>query len=771
MEEWSIAVKTVGGHNDFMVTVHPDDSLKRLQDEIEQRTGVEPNQQRLIYRGRLIQNDTNETSVVRDVDGLSDGQTIHLVPKRNDNDVPTTSNEESDNSNNTALSSSSDSVGRSLLATLLGLGSLDEDNDETSSPSMRRLRRNRSRRASHRLTHADLVAQDPGSMEPVRQGLLTLHTMLETAHNTADEQEQPWNANRQWYRGQWVDCRDTVNQWLEATIVDIAYPDDILPERTIDTSGRQRMFRPFRDDAVSANDYEGRRNLLLEPDGQGAMRERQSNHGVHLLLIHYNGWPHRWDEWIRSDSERLRPFRTRTRHNPSSGVLPAPQAVFDGAPSTNIKDEDEEGDRAALLPELSRAMASVNDILQNVVSTSTLSRNVPGESPRPTNTDLPWLSNVSDDSSEWPSAEEPEPRYSRRQLHTLAPLLDRLGRALTDAAPHVAAFAASLPPDDEAFPAESRTDPENNVIIVGEDNVEEEPAAAATTSSGFFSLLSRDRSRSNAAAVEPENTTSAAHVQEEVRDEDEETVFDPDYVDFVNGVVNTTRGETRGPGGRRSASDDGASLLGAYLALSSLASDTESSNNGGGGMLGRLLRERGNGNNDGGGGPAIDIHIHAIVTGPGVGPTGAMAMLPAPPLVTAAAVPSTTTSSGRGGLFSSRRGNAESSNRARAASQTDEDDMGIFADLYSENPSPLDPNDEGAVVDNNVDAVAEQEQGNGGEDANRSSRGRSSSRDRSSHGRSPRRSNTFGRVVRGVLGSSRRRSARSHPDSNAPYEA
>jgi hypothetical protein len=253
--------------------------------------------------------------------------------------------------------------------------------------------------------------------------------------------------------------------------------------------------------------------------------------------------------------------------------------------------------------------------------------------------------------------------------------------------------------------------------------------------------------------VEPDNTTSAAHVQEEVRDEDEETVFDPDYVDFVNGVVNTTRGETRGPGGRRSASDDGASLLGAYLALSSLASDTESSNNGGGG------------------GPAIDIHIHAIVTGPGVGPTGAMAMLPAPPLVTAAAVPSTTTSSGRGGLFSSRRGNAESSNRARAASQTDEDDMGIFADLYSENPSPLDPNDEGAVVDNNVDAVAEQEQGNGGEDANRSSRGRSSSRDRSSHGRSPRRSNTFGRVVRGVLGSSRRRSARSHPDSNAPYEA
>jgi hypothetical protein len=43
-------------------------------------------------------------------------------------------------------------------------------------------------------------------------------------------------------------------------------------------------------------------------------RRRGSNRGVQLLLLHYNGWPHRWDEWIRSDSERIRPFRTRTRH-------------------------------------------------------------------------------------------------------------------------------------------------------------------------------------------------------------------------------------------------------------------------------------------------------------------------------------------------------------------------------------------------------------------------------------------------------------------------
>ena len=41
---------------------------------------------------------------------------------------------------------------------------------------------------------------------------------------------------------------------------------------------------------------------------------RPDNNNVQLLLVHYNGWPHRWDEWIRSDSVRIRPFRTRTHH-------------------------------------------------------------------------------------------------------------------------------------------------------------------------------------------------------------------------------------------------------------------------------------------------------------------------------------------------------------------------------------------------------------------------------------------------------------------------
>lgn len=259
----------------------------------------------------------------------------------------------------------------------------------------------RARAAAARLTEADIRARDPGSLEPVRQGLMTLHTLLgnalmnrpeevkqednggvssnmeedevgedeeEKMNSILEEEDQvlypfprprlvnPANStsqlqsHRQWYRGQWLDALDTVNQWLEATIVDIVLPSDILSTSTFNESTgthispsprvKAKTRRRTPDAVVSANDLEGRRRLLLEPlpedeveedslansDGMCSLldegyRQRDDNDGVQLLLIHYNGWPHRWDEWIRSDSERIRPFRTRTRHRTTVSEL------------------------------------------------------------------------------------------------------------------------------------------------------------------------------------------------------------------------------------------------------------------------------------------------------------------------------------------------------------------------------------------------------------------------------------------------------------------
>merc|ERR1712216_654631 len=103
-------------------------------------------------------------------------------------------------------------------------------------------------------------------------------------------------------------------------------------------------------------------------ENEQSFRPRSNNNGVKLLLIHYNGWPSRWDEWIRSDSERLRPFRTRTRHPSMSSIAsPTPQSVYNDAPSTNIIGENEEDDRFALLPELHVTLSQVSQFLADLI--------------------------------------------------------------------------------------------------------------------------------------------------------------------------------------------------------------------------------------------------------------------------------------------------------------------------------------------------------------------------------------------------------------------
>ena len=66
------------------------------------------------------------------------------------------------------------------------------------------------------------------------------------------------------------------------------------------------------------------------------------------LLIHYNGWPTRWDEWIVNSSARIAPFRTRTVHPAHAPfVSPSPNTAVATAPRT--ADDD---DVRVLLPAL-----------------------------------------------------------------------------------------------------------------------------------------------------------------------------------------------------------------------------------------------------------------------------------------------------------------------------------------------------------------------------------------------------------------------------------
>ena len=89
--------------------------------------------------------------------------------------------------------------------------------------------------------------------------------------------------NRKLEKGQWVDVKDTINEWLEAQVIDV------------------------------------------------------KENKVH---IHYNGWGTRWDEWIIMDSDRIQLFRTYTTQS-TLFHHHSPYPV--NKPDESIKQTDNEG--------------------------------------------------------------------------------------------------------------------------------------------------------------------------------------------------------------------------------------------------------------------------------------------------------------------------------------------------------------------------------------------------------------------------------------------
>jgi len=830
-------VKTVGGGSnagpddpeqtvskpkptDFTVDVEPEDLVTSLYTQIENITGLKKGQQRLIYRGRLLGD--GSLGRIKDVDGLGDGQTIHLVPKRAE---PVVVSEDAATSSNivesSLLQSSSDDGGETavgsasagILAALLGLGSSsgsnlndgDNDDDEADAVSMFPLPRPRSTRMSTRRRTANVYRRfatdprypEPGPIEPVRQSLMTLHTMVGSRPHDVDEKAQESKCQeygkRKWYKGQWLDCRDTVNQWLEATVVEIVSPDEILKgtNQSLDEEMKGDPLCISLDPAIGAEDMDGRRKLLIESTDDKSdttlselnndehligFRERDNNENIQLLLVHYNGWPRRWDEWMRSDSERIRPFRTRSKHVPSqSHICPTPNSVFENAPNTHITHEDDEIDRLALLPELHRSLGTIQDLFSESlqidnspvrVKTLTLEeqldlatavnklqadrltkiRDMFDDTPAgaakcddESDIDLTHLDTTSqhkiqrllqearervrsdkkgvepDNNLPWamregdakPKADDNDANhdlqhdnytesgpnlrfFNKQKLEALAPLLDRLGRVLIDAAPHVAAIAESLPDKKtgaESSPQNSDEDAHGETECRDATPGQSEPESAI----GLFPI--QEESQPPSSDDDPDDTDDMPPLlrRENSDSSDDSLEANPDYVDFVNGFIHATRndGATRSGSIRRGGASEGSlgtSLFSALLASgNSDAGDDDDDRSGGGRGGPRLLRVGGGGGGGSGGG--IDIHIHAIVTGggggggiAGIGLDGLGGLLGSPPNAVVMNNPSTS---------ESRSGHhAEGDVPIIPIPSADEDDLGLFSDLYSDNPQP-----------------------------------------------------------------------------------
>lgn len=95
--------------------------------------------------------------------------------------------------------------------------------------------------------------------------------------------------NRTFTIGQWIDVKDTVNQWLEAEVID-----------------KVKILGPIRN-------YD-------------------------KIKVHYLGWGEHWDEWIDSYSVRIMPFRYYTNERYSKRLCPNARIISSLRNDTILKE-------------------------------------------------------------------------------------------------------------------------------------------------------------------------------------------------------------------------------------------------------------------------------------------------------------------------------------------------------------------------------------------------------------------------------------------------
>ena len=233
----------------------------QLKGEIEKRLKIKPGDQRLIFKAKVLE-DYNTLEKY----GIEESHTIHMVAKilppkpltQEDEKANETENEntESNPQNNRSENESQDiEIVNNILRTL-GETSLN--------------RRNERRRLLQQRTFGfPINARE--SLEIINQNLKTCSDLL----ITSQDKGVPFNNEKRNFKiGQWIDVKDTINQWLEAEV--------------IDTDGDK-------------------------------------------VFVHYNGWGERWDEWIDMSSDRIAYFRTHTVQNAYGNYMsPCPQNTLDG---------------------------------------------------------------------------------------------------------------------------------------------------------------------------------------------------------------------------------------------------------------------------------------------------------------------------------------------------------------------------------------------------------------------------------------------------------
>ena len=281
-EEILVKVKTLD--NQININIRKNATISELKEKINRILNIPQTDQRLIYQGKILQNNSEKIKHYK----ITNECVIHLVIRKItlSDDINHNNNEE----NNSEHSSGNNN----------NLGFI-------------RMNRNLTRRLQRKNMHFD----PSDCIETLYQNILVINNLMKIRNSFTisnflqNKTIIPFNLGKKKFEiGEWVDVKDTTDNWLEGQIIN----KRVINNRT-------------------------------------------------QLLIHYNGWGNRWDEWIDQSSNRLSFFRTYTLQSMQSVLLsPNPTLVYDG----NISNDNNSKRPVDLFFYLNKISNIINEINKTI---------------------------------------------------------------------------------------------------------------------------------------------------------------------------------------------------------------------------------------------------------------------------------------------------------------------------------------------------------------------------------------------------------------------
>ncbi|KAM3131610.1 hypothetical protein pb186bvf_016274 [Paramecium bursaria] len=228
-----IKVKTTDNKiTEFQIS--PTETILTLKEYIQEKLQIPTDKQRLIFQGRVLE----DAKTIQE-SKIQDQFVIHLIGQ------PQTQTQVQQTSQFDILNDLD--ILSSILRTLR----------QTS------FNRQNMRRVFHQQRGSAIILgfriDSQQSLECIKQNYDSIQQLIDTSTKPNEIQQEFVNPfkleQRKFQAGQWIDLKDTIDQWLEAQILKV----------------------------------EGNR-----------------------IFVHYNGWGRRWDEWVEVDSPRIAVFRTYT---------------------------------------------------------------------------------------------------------------------------------------------------------------------------------------------------------------------------------------------------------------------------------------------------------------------------------------------------------------------------------------------------------------------------------------------------------------------------